>query len=39
MDETLVAAKLQGNVPANFEETFRFQLNGLTVSVRLRPYL
>lgn len=39
MDETLVAAKFQGNIPAKFEKTFSFQLNAMEISVRLRPYL
>lgn len=39
MDETLVAAKFQGNVPTKFEKTFSFQLQTTEVSVRLRPYV
>tara|TARA_B110000285_G_scaffold226309_1_gene285859 strand:+ start:430 stop:738 length:309 start_codon:yes stop_codon:yes gene_type:complete len=39
MDETLVAAKFEGHVPAKFVETFNFDYMGSKIYVRLRPYL
>ena len=39
MDETLIAAKFAGKIPDKFEKTFSYDLNGLEVSVRLRPYV
>ena len=39
MDETLIAAKFEGHVPAGFEETFSFDFKGSKISVRLRPYV
>ena len=39
MDETLIAAKFQGKVPEKFEKTFSYDLDGIEVSVRLRPYV
>ena len=39
MDETLVAAKFEGNVPDKFETTFFYLFHGSKIYVRLRPYL
>ena len=39
MDETLVAAKFAGNIPAGFETTFKFAFKDTEISVRLRPYV
>lgn len=39
MDETLVAAKFEGRIPPKFEKTFGYNLNGVEISVRLRPYV
>jgi len=39
MDETLVAAKFEGHVPAKFNETFSFDYLDSKIYVRLRPYL
>lgn len=39
MDETLIAAKFEGKVPAKFEKTFSYMLHGTEISVRLRPYV
>jgi len=39
MDETLVAAKFEGRIPAKFEKTFSYKLQGVEISVRLRPYV
>ena len=39
MDETLVAAKFQGNIPEGFEPTFKFDFKGSEIQVRLRPYV
>lgn len=39
MDETLIAAKFEGRIPAKFEKTFSYKLQGVEVSVRLRPYV
>lgn len=39
MDETLIAAKFEGRVPAKFEKTFSYTLSGVEISVRLRPYV
>lgn len=39
MDETLVAAKFEGHIPANFEATFKFPFKDTEISVRLRPYV
>lgn len=39
MDETLIAAKFEGKVPAKFEKTFSYQLHGIEISVRMRPYV
>lgn len=39
MDETLIAAKFEGYVPAGFEPTFKFRFKGTEIYVRLRPYV
>ena len=39
MDETLIAAKFEGHIPAGFEATFSFAFKGTEISVRLRPYV
>ena len=39
MDETLIAAKFEGNVPDGFETTFKFSYKGTEISVRMRPYV
>ena len=39
MDETLVAAKFKGSVPAKFQKTFSFEFGNTEISVRLRPYV
>lgn len=39
MDETLVAAKFEGRVPAGFEPTFKFPFKECEIMVRLRPYV
>lgn len=39
MDETLIAAKFEGRIPEKFEKTFSYDLDGMEVSVRLRPYV
>jgi CTD small phosphatase-like protein 2 len=39
MDETLIAAKFEGRIPTKFEKTFSYKLQGVEVSVRLRPYV
>lgn len=39
MDETLVAAKFEGRVPAKFEPTFKFSFKDCEIQVRLRPYV
>jgi len=39
MDETLIAAKFQGQVPKGFIETFNFSFSGSTIHVRIRPYV
>ena len=39
MDETLIAAKFAGNIPAGFETTFKFPFKDTEISVRLRPYV
>ena len=39
MDETLIAAKFEGNIPAGFEPTFKFGFKGTEIQVRLRPYV
>ena len=38
MDETLVAAKFEGRIPAKFEPTFKFSFKDCEIQVRLRPY-
>lgn len=39
MDETLIAAKFEGKVPKDFEETFSFPFMESHIYVRTRPYL
>ena len=39
MDETMIAAKVEGKVPKNFVTNFQFDLDGTNVYVRFRPYL
>jgi len=39
MDETLIAAKQGDKLPDKFETTFDYDLNGVKISVRLRPYV
>ena len=39
MDETLVAAKFEGNVPENFVATFSYDFQDSKIHVRCRPYL
>ena len=39
MDETLVAAKFEGRIPAGFEPTFKFKFRECEILVRLRPYV
>jgi hypothetical protein len=39
MDETLVAAKFDGQTPKNFKTTFSFDFSTTKIHVRIRPYL
>ena len=39
MDETLIAAKFDGSIPAGFETTFKFKFKDTEISVRMRPYV
>ena len=39
MDETMIAAKFEGNLPAKFEKQFSFDFSGTSIHVRFRPYL
>ena len=39
MDETMVAAKVEGKVPHGFQSNFSFNLDNTTIYVRFRPYL
>ena len=39
MDETLIAAKFEGNIPEGFETTFKFAFKDTEISVRMRPYV
>jgi len=39
MDETMIAAKFNNNMPKNFAENFSFKFQGQDIHVRIRPYL
>ena len=39
MDETMIAAKFEGKLPAKFVTSFSFDFSGTKIHVRLRPYL
>ena len=39
MDETMVAAKFNNNMPKNFKPTFSYNFLGQDIHVRIRPYL
>lgn len=39
MDETLIAAKFEGKIPAKFQSQFSFPFSGTVIHVRFRPYL
>lgn len=39
MDETLIAAKVEGKLPKNFQTSFSFAFQDSSIHVRLRPFL
>ena len=39
MDETMIAAKFEGKLPAKFQTSFSFEFHETKIHVRLRPYL